>query len=85
MKGRCRGHDKPISIYEIHLGSWKGKENGRILFYEEIVLIVYLIPYMRDNGFCSRQNSMLDYNNIHLTGHGVIRLLVSLVLIVAMV
>ena len=49
MKSRCRGHDKPISIYEIHLGSWKGKENGRILSYEEIA--DYLIPYMRDNGF----------------------------------
>ncbi len=49
MKNRTRGHDQPISIYEIHLGSWKGKENGRILSYEEIA--DYLIPYMENKGF----------------------------------
>ncbi|HZJ89434.1 MAG TPA: 1,4-alpha-glucan branching protein GlgB [Bacilli bacterium] len=49
LKTRSRGHDEPISIYEIHLGSWKGKENGRTLSYEEIA--DHLIPYVLDHGF----------------------------------
>ncbi len=49
LKKRTRGHDEPVSIYEIHLGSWKGKENGRTLSYEEIA--DFLIPYMKEKGF----------------------------------
>ena len=50
MKSRDRNFDKPMSIYEMHLGSWKGRgDDGHILSYEEIA--DYLIPYIKENGF----------------------------------
>ena len=41
----------PISIYEVHLGSWRRKpeEGGRYLSYRE--LAESLVPYIRDLGF----------------------------------
>ena len=42
--------DRPISIYEVHLGSWKRAEDGaRPLSYHE--LAEELVPYARDMGF----------------------------------
>jgi 1,4-alpha-glucan branching enzyme len=43
--------DRPISIYEVHLGSWKriGDQNGRPLSYREAA--ADLIGYVRDMGF----------------------------------
>jgi 1,4-alpha-glucan branching enzyme len=38
-----------MSIYEVHLGSWKGLTDGRHLSYEEIA--DYLIPYVKEHGF----------------------------------
>lgn len=49
MKNRTRNFDKPMSIYEMHLGSWKGKVDGRNLSYEEIA--DYLIPYIKSLGY----------------------------------
>lgn len=49
MKNRTKNFDNPMSIYELHLGSWKGKVNNRTLSYEEIA--DYLIPYVLENGF----------------------------------
>ena len=50
MKKRTRNFDQPMSIYEMHLGSWKGRaDDGHILSYEEIA--DYLIPYIKENGF----------------------------------
>lgn len=46
---RGRNFDKAMSIYEIHLGSWKGLIDGRYPSYEEVD--DYLIPYLRENGF----------------------------------
>ncbi|WP_338449209.1 1,4-alpha-glucan branching protein GlgB [Niallia oryzisoli] len=39
----------PISIYEVHLGSWKKKEDGSLLSYRE--LASELIPYVLELGF----------------------------------
>ncbi|MFM2045167.1 MAG: 1,4-alpha-glucan branching enzyme [Pseudomonadota bacterium] len=39
----------PISIYEVHLGSWQRGEDGRFLTYGEIA--ERLIAYVRDMGF----------------------------------
>lgn len=50
LTSRNRNFDKPVSIYEMHLGSWRGKAiDGHILSYEEIA--DYLIPYILENGF----------------------------------
>lgn len=42
-------YTSPISIYEVHLGSWKLKENGDHLTYTE--LAETLIPYVLNLGF----------------------------------
>ncbi|MBR1581573.1 MAG: 1,4-alpha-glucan branching protein GlgB [Bacilli bacterium] len=49
LNNRSRNFDAPMSIYELHLGSWKGKVDGRNLSYEEIA--DYLIPYVKEMGF----------------------------------
>jgi 1,4-alpha-glucan branching enzyme len=52
MTGRA-GHDRwirrPMSIYEVHLGSWRRSSDGRLLTYRE--LADQLVPYVRDMGF----------------------------------
>jgi 1,4-alpha-glucan branching enzyme len=42
-------YDKPISIYEVHLGSWRRKDNNSYLTYEEYAK--QLIPYVKDMGY----------------------------------
>lgn len=49
LKGRTRCDGSAMSIYELHLGSWKGKTDGRYLSYEEVA--DYLIPYMKEAGY----------------------------------
>ncbi len=49
MKTRDRNFDKPLSIYEMHLGSWRGKKDGRDISYEEIA--DELIPYILNLGY----------------------------------
>ena len=41
--------DRPISIYEVHLGSWRRKDGGRPISYREAA--VELVEYARDMGF----------------------------------
>lgn len=40
---------RPVSIYEVHLGSWRRGEDGRFLSYEELAPL--LIDYVTDMGF----------------------------------
>jgi 1,4-alpha-glucan branching enzyme len=49
--GRASAQDRsaPISIYEVHLGSWRRGENNGFLDYD--ALADYLIPYVTDLGF----------------------------------
>lgn len=49
MQKRTRNMDRPMSIYECHLGSWKGKVDGREISYEEVA--DYLIPYILEHGY----------------------------------
>ena len=49
LEKRTRNFDKPMSIYEMHLGSWKGKVDDRYLSYEEIA--DYLIPYIKEHAY----------------------------------
>ena len=49
-RGEAIRHDRPIAIYEAHLGSWKRADQGaRPLSYRE--LAGELVPYVRDMGF----------------------------------
>jgi len=51
MKGRAARHsiDAPISVYEVHLGSWRRAPGDRMLSYPE--LAVQLVDYVADMGF----------------------------------
>ena len=50
LKIRDRNFDRPMSIYEMHLGTWhEFAKDGHTLSYEEIA--DFLIPYILDNGF----------------------------------
>jgi 1,4-alpha-glucan branching enzyme len=42
-------HEAPVSIYEVHLGSWRRGEGGRYLTYREMA--EQLVPYVADMGF----------------------------------
>ena len=50
-RGRHNDREAPISVYEVHLGSWRRNlaENGRYLSYRE--LADQLVPYVADLGF----------------------------------
>ena len=52
MEGKQKNFNpyaSPISIYEIHLGSWKKKDTGKFYTYRE--LAEELIPYVKSLGF----------------------------------
>ena len=51
IKKRAERDNKkmPASIYEVHLGSWKKREDGSFMSYRE--LADDLIPYVRELGF----------------------------------
>ncbi len=40
---------RPVNIYEVHAGSWKRREDGSYLSYEE--LAAELVPYVKDMGY----------------------------------
>jgi 1,4-alpha-glucan branching enzyme len=46
---RANALDAPVSIYEVHLGSWQRHADGRWLSYRE--LAERLIPYVLEHGF----------------------------------
>jgi len=43
------GLDKPYSVYEVHLGSWRRNENGDFLSYKE--LAVELVNYVKEMNY----------------------------------
>jgi 1,4-alpha-glucan branching enzyme len=47
----ANGHllDKPVSTYEVHLGSWRRGENNALLSYRD--LAGQLVPYVKEMGF----------------------------------
>ena len=42
-------YHSPMNIYEMHLGTWRRGENGRLLNYEEIA--EQLVPYVQEMGY----------------------------------
>lgn len=49
MKSRSKNYDAPLNIYEVHMGSWKRRQDGSVYTYRE--LGKQLIPYVREMGF----------------------------------
>ncbi len=51
QRGKTKWHEKPISVYEVHLGSWKRnvEQGNRWLTYRE--LADQLIPYVKEMGY----------------------------------
>jgi 1,4-alpha-glucan branching enzyme len=52
MAGRAgcgRWLERPMSIYEVHLGSWRRSPDGRLLTYREMA--AELVPYVKQMGF----------------------------------
>lgn len=49
LKSKKTPYDKPVNVYEMHIGSWKRKDNGD--FYTFAELVPLLIPYLKENGF----------------------------------
>ena len=47
--GRKPPLEGPMNIYELHLGSWRRKEDGSLYTYEELAEL--LPPYIRDMGY----------------------------------
>ena len=48
-RANVNGHDKPFSVYEVHLGSWKKKSEGESLSYRE--LAEELVAYVKEMEF----------------------------------
>lgn len=48
-RSSAQRYDRPLSIYEVHLGSWRQTPSGRPLTYLE--LSEQLIPYVKEMGF----------------------------------
>ncbi|MFC5713719.1 1,4-alpha-glucan branching protein GlgB [Thalassorhabdus alkalitolerans] len=42
-------YDSPLLVYEVHLGTWKRKDDGTLYSYRE--LAETLVPYVKDMGF----------------------------------
>ena len=48
-KSRQNILEKPVNIYEVHMGSWKMHDDGNFLTYRE--LAEQLVPYVKDMGY----------------------------------
>ncbi|MDB5541294.1 MAG: 1,4-alpha-glucan (glycogen) branching enzyme GH3-type, partial [Devosia sp.] len=48
-RARTDWRRKPVSIYEVHLGSWRRRADGSFMSYEQ--LAEQLVPYAADSGF----------------------------------
>ncbi len=51
LKTRTDGKDRPVNIYEIHIGSWKIKTGEENSWYRYDELAKLLIPYLKDNHY----------------------------------
>jgi 1,4-alpha-glucan branching enzyme len=50
-RSACQPYDKPVSIYEVHFGSWQRDPSDPDRFMTYIEIADRLIPYVKDMGF----------------------------------
>lgn len=51
LESRTDCRNKPINIYEVHLGSWKKPENSACEWYNYAEIADSLIAYVKENGY----------------------------------
>ena len=51
LSKRDKNFDRPLSIYELHLGSWKKKGEGETDWYSYDEIADLLIPYLKEHGY----------------------------------
>ena len=51
MAKRTDGKDQPVNIYELHLGSWRTRDDIHERWYNYREIVELLIPYVIDHGF----------------------------------
>jgi len=51
MKNRSVNYDKPLNIYELHLGSWKKKTDEEEGWYSYSEIADLIIDYVREDGY----------------------------------
>lgn len=51
MKNRNINYDRPMNIYEVHLGSWRRKSKEEYGWYRYTEIIEQLIAYVKENGY----------------------------------
>ncbi len=51
LKNRTDRRNKPLNIYEIHLGSWRKPQNGGCEWYNYAEIADELIEWVKDNGY----------------------------------
>ncbi len=51
MKSRSDMKNKPLNIYELHLGSWRKKDETQTGWYNYVELGEILIPYLKESGY----------------------------------
>ncbi|MDR1669021.1 MAG: 1,4-alpha-glucan branching protein GlgB [Oscillospiraceae bacterium] len=49
IAARSTPYDKPLNIYEVHMGSWRRGKDGELLSYTEIAR--QLVPYVKEMGY----------------------------------
>ena len=51
MKKRNDGAERPVNIYEVHLGSWKKRNSGQEEWFTYSEIADFLSPYVKENGY----------------------------------
>lgn len=51
MSTRCDMQNRPLNIYELHLGSWRKKSEEETGWYRYDELAELLIPYLKESGY----------------------------------
>ena len=73
MKNRDKNYNRPLNIYEVHLGSWRTNEKDENGWYRYHEIADKLIAHAKENGYTHLGNFFRSAN-IRQTVHGGIRI-----------